>query len=541
MNNEKLDNKEEKVENYVVFYPIILPKKDINALNNKIEFKDSDKIYSQKCFSKFKKIENKEYFFDIYCSTFHKKNSEIKFKIDEIYYELSFKISKKVVFTFLTELKKKRSILSKYEIIEQNNISFKDKFEEFYESLKVLNKMEYLNYLINEAIDTLKGEPTFEYFILLICHCYNDKNINLLFKNKPKKFKETKIKENELLKLKDKIEEIYNQRNEIFKIFNEDKEVDSNNSKKDSRKKEPKEKYINIFYFSLIYFFLLIKDEDKAKEIIEDLSNEDNQEDKNIFFDIFKKYSLIFKNFDIINKNILNDLISDSNETNFNNIKSILNYEKDTFTLLELLDNNKNILIKFPEKEPKNVINIYEYTRQNKKDEIKKICEKINSLIVFQKKKGILFLDFSKKFWDKYAKIFNEVNIETIDKLNYLKKSLKEYNLLLNKYCNKTPKNIDKDILVYYNKDEYGNLIHNKINLIIKNKNLNELELLEIIFKKDPYYYDNSKKHLRDVNILKLIDYKNIKNEKFYEAFINLNIDEIFKNKINDFYKFFFF
>ena len=540
MRNEKLDDKKEKVENYVVFYPIILPKKDINELNNEIEFKDSDKKNTQKCFSKFKKIENKEYFFGIYWSILHKKSNEIKFKLNENNYELSFKIRQKVGFIFQTELKKKNSILSKKEKIEQNNISFKDKFEEFYESLEILNKMEYLNYLINEAIDTLKGEPTFEYFILLICHCYNDKNINLLFENKPKEFKETKIKENELLKLKDKIKEIYNQRNEIFKIFNEDKEVDTNNSKKDSKKKETKEKYINIFYFSLIYFFLLIKDEDKAKEIIEDLNNEDNQEGKIILFDIFKKYSLIFQNFDIINKSLLNDLISDSNETNFNNIKNILNYEKDTFTLLELLDNNKTILIAFPEKDSKNIINIYEHTRQNKNDEIKKICEKINSLISFQKNKGVLLLDFSKEFWEKYVNFFNTINTETIDKLNNLKNSLKEYYLLLNKYCKKAPKEINKSISDYYKKDSYGNLIHNLIYQIIKDKKPNELELLEYIFKKDPYYYDISKKDLRDVNILKLIDFKNIKDEKFYELFVDLKIDEAFESKIHDFYDYFF-
>ena len=80
-------------------------------------------------------------------------------------------------------------------------------------------------------------------------------------------------------------------------------------------------KLIIFFYFSLIYYYLTIDDNEKSSEIIKQLY----KNEKNILFEILKKYSHLFNKFNIIDTELLKELLSDPNESDFQNIKNILN------------------------------------------------------------------------------------------------------------------------------------------------------------------------------------------------------------------------
>ena len=66
--------------------------------------------------------------------------------------------------------------------VEQNIISYKNKCKRFINTLKQIEKANYLNYLINEGINIFEGENTIDYFLLLFSHHYNQpKYLNKLF------------------------------------------------------------------------------------------------------------------------------------------------------------------------------------------------------------------------------------------------------------------------------------------------------------------------------------------------------------------------
>ena len=105
----------------------------------------------------------------------------------------------------------------------------------------------------------------FDYFILLFYNFYkNKKYIYKLFSLYDNEILQQK-NNNELFKLKDYIEEIYNNKQKVFKLLQEEKE----------EKAEQiicKENEKNIFYFCIIYFFISINENLKIIEILNELS-----------------------------------------------------------------------------------------------------------------------------------------------------------------------------------------------------------------------------------------------------------------------------
>ena len=101
-------------------------------------------------------------------------------------------------------------------------------------------------------------------------------------------------------------------------------------------------------------------------------------------------------------------------------------------------------------------------------------------------------------------------------------------------------KKIKNDFDIYFSKDEYGSIIHNKIISNIKNNKYTNLQLLNLIFEKDPYYTDDSKKDQRDKSILNNIDFKNENEDDIFSKFNDLKLHKIYDKKIDKYFKYFF-
>jgi hypothetical protein len=297
------------MEDKEIFFALCLKTSD---LSEKIQFNSPENLSHELLNSKKIKKGSDNYSLYIFYVKSEiekeKKSLEIKFELNDKNYKLSLKIKSKITFDFKPKLELENWIWKNKEI-PQTDISYKDKLIVFYEALTNQNKISYEKNLFHEAIDTFEGNKTLQYFLLLFAHC-DTNDIYKLFCLFPKDIKD--INENYNFKeSKKNFEEIYKKKNEYFNIIEKEK----NNNKK----KEPKEKIEIIYYLAIIYYFLIIEDKEKSSEIIKDLYNEN----KGILFEILEKYSSIFKKFNIVDKDLLNELLSDSNEENIENVKNI--------------------------------------------------------------------------------------------------------------------------------------------------------------------------------------------------------------------------
>ena len=546
-----LSQSKRELEKREIFFPIIFE----NSKNPKdIEIEESN-YNIKRCYHKIINIENEDFNSIIFYAEpkivkdEKNENIVIYFNLKEKKYKIIMQTKGKISFLFNITLEKDKFLsYFRNKEVKQNIISYKTKFICFYEALKKEKKSneKYIGSLLEEGINSFEGDKSIDYFILLFSNCYkqNSKLLYKLFLQFSKEFNYNK-NDNILIDLKDDVEYIFSHKNEIFELLEteQEKEKEKSNIKEKKAKKEKKPKkelkdnIQNIFYFTIIYYYLLINNIEKVSELIEEL----HKNNKQILFEILNNYSSTLHNYNIINKDLMSEILSDKIITEFNNIKNILSYQRELLIILELIYDKREIIKKLSEKDPKNnYINIHNFMNKYKNDDISKMCKIIDSLIEYQKTKGIFFIEFSPDFWEYYSSHLKEYDMENINKLIELRKTLQKYNSLVN---SRIPK-VNIQFSDYYSKDQYGKSIHNKIQSNIKNNDYKNLELLSLLFEKDPYYTDESRKAERDINVLNNLDYKIIKkneeDSEFYFKFIELRLDKIFEEKIKDFFNFFF-
>ena len=539
--SQKEDDEKEKVK---IIFPLYLINDEKSG--NSIEFNNDKEPVS---YDKILKIDNKEYLLLIYkMEIIEDKNTkqyEIQFKLKDNNYKIIIEKNNKLVFTFKIKLEKINiSISNLFNTTINQQLGYKNTFIGFYEFIeKYAVKDKYEKILINEGINIFKEDKTFDFFILLFSKCYDNRSVHALFSAFPKKFEIATKNDDKMLKnLKTKMEEIYKQKNEIFIIIKKEKEKKDKKTEKDKgKKKEEKkvyEKDENIFYLTFIYYYLLIGEKETASKYIEELKKENNQ----ILYEILKKHSYLFEKYNIINKELLNELLSDSLETEFKNLKNALKYEKNILEFLEIVNKNITNIINISKKDLNNAdINILEFVQQNKDDNIGKLVQKINELTECQKKEGFFFIEFNQSFWKFYLDHFNDIKLENIDKLIELRKCFNNYQSSLNNSKIKTSFD-KKSIIKYYSYDYYACSIDKIILNLIKKDNFNNLEKIKLIFEKDPFYLEESKKKSRSVDVLKYINFKNQKecDDKFFSKLNQLQLDFIFEYQIKDYFKFIF-
>ena len=537
------EEKEKEKEKVKIIFPLYLIYNEENS--NSIEFNNNEE---SERYSKILKIDNKEYLLLInrmeIIEDKNTKQYEIQFKWKDNNYKIIIEKNNKLVFTFKVKLEKINfSISNLFNTTINQELGYKNTFIAFYEFIeKYGEKEKYEKILINEGINIFKEVKTFDFFILLFSHCYDKPSIQALFSAFPQKFEIAIINDDIMLKnLKTKMEKIYQQKNEIFKIIKKEKEKKDKKTEKDKEKKKEEKKVYekdeNIFYLTFIYYYLLIGEKETASKYIEELKKENKQ----ILYEILKKHSYLFEKYNIINKELLNELLSDSLETEFKNLKNALRYEKNILEFLEIIYKNINNIFNISKKDLNNTINILDFVQQNKDDNIRKLVQKINELTEYQKKEGFFFIEFNQTFWKFYLDYLNEIEMENIDKLIELRKCFNKYQSSLND--SKIETSIDKkSIKKYYSYDYYASSIHQTISNLIKKDNFNNLEKIKLIFEKDPFYLEESKKKSRSVNVLECINFKNQKecDDKFFSKLNQLQLDVIFEYQIKDYFKFIF-
>ena len=233
--NETSKPLKSKLKNIEIFFSIIIPKEQ--GLPQTSEFETSKEYEFKEYYNNIFKTDKTEYKLSIYYSHFKNENSkeslEADFKLNESKYSIKIKIKSEKNFVFKPDVLKITDLFSFNKPIEQNKISYKNKFIGFINTLTKLNKENYLDDLIDEGINAFEGENTIDYFILLFSRCYNKpKYLYKLFSKFPKDFK---LDDKESLKdLIDNIDIIYKEKNNIFNLITSE----SNKEKEKQTKKK---------------------------------------------------------------------------------------------------------------------------------------------------------------------------------------------------------------------------------------------------------------------------------------------------------------
>ena len=158
-----------------IFFYICMNKKD---LNEDIVFTDTS-LNIEKLSDRDITVGNEEYTISVFYMENEKgKNNnkiELKFKIDGKDYKLKIECKEKakIFFNFKTTLEQDKKFGNSK--IEFKFLTYKDKFLSFDDALtksENFNNEDYEKELVEEGINFLDKEKTFDYFILLFSHCY---------------------------------------------------------------------------------------------------------------------------------------------------------------------------------------------------------------------------------------------------------------------------------------------------------------------------------------------------------------------------------
>jgi len=273
------------------------------------------------------------------------------------------------------------------------------------------------------------------------------------------------------------------------------------------------------------------------------LADDLNIREKFIFYDRTSKLSLyfyyfyqkdkIYKIFDmnIINLHLYHALIKRFSEfkgiklpikyiiemtkftSNYKELVFCISCNNDFLEVLKLIDENKERIKNKYDIEEENIIEIDKIVEPKKNDNLDEIFKLILDLLLYEKNEQVYFLYFSPSTFEKYFEFKVKISLNNCIQLNNIIFILREYN---NDF--KLNNNMNKEVL--------------KIGLdFSKNKNFENLELLEFITK-NTYYkeYNYEKAIYRDINILNGIKIDSI-DDKFKEKWKDINWILIFKSQ----------
>jgi len=502
-------------------------------------------------------------------------NYKFEFELDDDKYNISFD-SKGASFIYDVKLEKtKRSIKSRKEI-NQNVIQYYEKMHIFMDALKKNNEAYKIDLLYKDTIDLFSIKEGFSFLIELFVEIYKNKYLcgDLL-----KKFKEMNQKQNNNKKYMEREPFLEKHKSIINMIISESDE------------------YNTIDFYGLILSYLNFYDYDNFDKIINELFKNKSEDlfeilliynshfiyhpiNQNFdFFNKFIEYTILYKdhNFfevglkyirdietfiNIIAKNkenFFDKYIKDNKEylkyiiklgDNLKIIKAENELPSPNFIQLEdSLDpesnNNLNIMMIQieDEEEAKSILE-----KEIEEDDIflekeiesifiSNIIKNIESLINFSKEKNAFLIYFTSKFWNYILNNFNEPNQKNIFICSKLREIFIKYYHLVNEIFKDKDKQftIKNDITNYYEIDEFAELLAQNIKkYIINNKELENIEKLELISEFNPYYKEKKYINKMDINIIDLFDLNDIDIE-FIEDFRNMKFENIFKENINEY------
>ena len=177
-----------------------------------------------------------------------------------------------------------------------------------------------------------------------------------------------------------------------------------------------------IYFYGLVLCYLNLCNNEKYREFFNKLSR--NEETKKNLFEVMLKYKSFFKKDTDLSKELLDGIIKYATEKNFKTFKEdALFYLRDINTFLDILESNKDKIIKIKEFEPIEIPDI----KDDEEINFGIINPKIESLISFSKEKKKLIIYLKGKFWEGLVNKCKEISKENIELCSTLK-------VLLNKY-----------------------------------------------------------------------------------------------------------
>jgi hypothetical protein len=167
------------------------------------------------------------------------------------------------------------------------------------------------------------------------------------------------------------------------------------------------------------------------------------------------------------------------------------------------------------------------------------VFDNIKSIINFCKDENTFLIYIPSQFWKYILNYYNEPKKDNIKICFKLREIFKSYHDLVLNVFNKKDKRftIKKDVIQYFELDEFAFVLDQLIRKYINNnKELTNIEKLNIIIKYNPYYKELKYSFHITSDIFDSFDFNQIDNE-FLENFKNINFESIFKNFIDEYIK----
>jgi len=150
------------------------------------------------------------------------------------------------------------------------------------------------------------------------------------------------------------------------------------------------------------------------------------------------------------------------------------------------------------------------------------------------------------EFWIYIVKQYNQPNLENISNCHRLREIFKDYynlvNTLYKDTTNDNEREIRKDIMKYYYRDEFAFVLNNNIKKLLEEKN-NEFPdqyKIGIIEKYNPYYSNKDEndidryKNNRETEIFNNLNFKD-PTPAFMDTFKQLNFEKMFGENLAEF------
>ena len=524
-----------------------------------------------------------------------RNNYYFEFELGENKYIISFE-NKESIFVYDVILEMGKKIIDIRRKINQNDIEYNEKMEDFIEALKKDREENKIDELYKDTIELYSKKKGFSLLILLFLKIYKKKNLCSVLLEKFKEMN-TIPKDNE--KNMDRKSYLKEYISEFQTIKSEaDKLIDNNN-------------YSTIEFYGIILCYFNFYDYQTFSSIINELFNKKSNDLYEIlliynahfkypinqdlyFINKFIKYSILNKEFSVFEKvlNYIRDIdtfinvIEKNKEEIFHKYIKSDNSQKNDKYIIKLDKNLKlNKTENIEENETENIkgnktenieennstpfqskiiqseeennssgkiltinnkqdlmdnnANAQKYHKQNKKENaiIFEIIKNIKSIIDFSKTNKTFLIYFTNNFWQYILYHYNEPKQDNISICFKIREIfIKYHDLVIEVFKGKTKKfTIKNDAINYYERDEFAFLLDQIIRKFINNnKELTNIEKLRYITQYNPYYIEHKYYNKVDTDIFELFDISNIDND-FIEDFKRMNFENIFKENIAEY------
>ena len=429
-------------------------------------------------------------------------------------------------------------------------ITFDSKGKSFIYDIKLTFERRFIGCELDNRIDQGSNYKKLDYFIKALEKNGEKNIIDDLYKEtirlyeKKKSFVLLIILFLKIYKKKDLCNELL----KIFKKMNEgniDKEqiLEENLPKIKSIITEADEIIINnnyncIEFYGIILCYLNYYDYDTFSLVINDL---DNKKPEDLYEILLIYYAHFIRP---INKNseFFNKFISYAiSNKDFAIFEKGLDYIRDIETFLNIIEKNKEAIFKkykYNDQKIENIIKIgydINYNINKERKSIFGIIDNIKSIINFCKDENTFLIYFSSIFWIKILKnYYDEPKKDNIKFCFKLREIFKSYHDLVLKIFEKNDSefsHIKKEVIRYLDRDEFAFVLDRLIRKYIDNKELTNIEKLNVIIKYNPYYKGFIHSHYISGYIFDCFDFNQIDNE-FLENFKNINFESLFKDNI---------